>query len=229
MTTTKASLGRVREIIDEYVALQFNSIFLRPISPYGFAMRTRQFDAYDVEEWMDFYKEGLSYILELNKSGTRFSEIYSSIVLQKMLTFDDPGYVDLMNPAGIGIAAAVYNYDGMVYASDEARMLAEMGDRKFCLGSMHELDYHELFGADALIDPLDESFTLSSPMCADCAFEPYCGADPVFHYGMYGDVAARKAESAFCQRNMGVFRHLLQLRSDPATDKILRSWVFDEC
>jgi sulfatase maturation enzyme AslB (radical SAM superfamily) len=29
MTTTRASLGRVRDIIDEYVALGFNNIFLR--------------------------------------------------------------------------------------------------------------------------------------------------------------------------------------------------------
>jgi hypothetical protein len=34
-------------------------------------------------------------------------------------TSEDPGYVDLMSPAGIGIGAVVYNYDGHVYASDE--------------------------------------------------------------------------------------------------------------
>ena len=58
-------------------------------------------------------------------------EQYSAIVLKKMLTNDDPGYVDLTSPAGIGIGAIVYNYDGDVYASDEGRMLAEMGDRTF--------------------------------------------------------------------------------------------------
>ncbi len=51
-----------------------------------------------------------------------------------MLTNDDPGYVDLTSPAGIGIGAIVYNYDGDVYASDEGRMLAEMGDTTFRLG-----------------------------------------------------------------------------------------------
>jgi hypothetical protein len=49
------------------------------------------------------------------------------------------GYVDLRRPAGIGLGALVYNYDGKVFASDEGRMLAEMGDRTF------ELDdrFHE--------------------------------------------------------------------------------------
>jgi uncharacterized protein len=50
MTTTKLSLGRVREIIDEYVKQGFRGIFLRPMSPYGFAVKTKWFKAYDVDE-----------------------------------------------------------------------------------------------------------------------------------------------------------------------------------
>jgi sulfatase maturation enzyme AslB (radical SAM superfamily) len=37
MTTTQASLGRVEEIVDEYLRLDLDGIFLRPLSPYGFA------------------------------------------------------------------------------------------------------------------------------------------------------------------------------------------------
>src|SRR5262249_8386551 len=35
-------------------------------------------------------------------------------------------YVDLRNPAGIGLGTLVYNYDGKIFASDEGRMRAEM-------------------------------------------------------------------------------------------------------
>jgi hypothetical protein len=34
------------------------------------------------------------------------------------------GYVDLRSPAGAGLGALVYNYDGSVFASVEGRMLA---------------------------------------------------------------------------------------------------------
>ena len=37
MTTSKYSLGRIKEIIDEYIRLGFNNIFLRSLNPYGFA------------------------------------------------------------------------------------------------------------------------------------------------------------------------------------------------
>ena len=41
MTTTEASLGRPGDIIDAYADLGLQSVFLRPISPYGFAIRRR--------------------------------------------------------------------------------------------------------------------------------------------------------------------------------------------
>ena len=58
-------------------------------------------------------------------------------------------------------------------------------------------------------EPLEQSLTLSAPMCTDCAFEPYCGADPVFHHATMDDFVGHKAISAFCQRNMGVFTAIL--------------------
>ena len=80
-----------------------------------------------------------------------------------MLTNDDPGYVDLTSPAGIGIGAIVYNYDGDVYASDEGRMLAEMGDKTFRLGNLHQDSYEEIMLSEALLAPLEESFARQRP------------------------------------------------------------------
>jgi uncharacterized protein len=225
MTTTAASIDRVKDIIDEYVALGFHGIFLRPLSPYGFAMKTKWFAAYDQTKWLKFYFEGLDYILELNKRGVPFMEVYASTVLAKMLTPFQPGYVDLMSPAGIGLGALVYNYDGRVYASDESRMLAEMGDETFCLGSVGDA-YEDLMLSDKLLEPLEASFAASAPMCSDCPFEPYCGSDPVYHHAMQGDFVGHKAMSGFCGRNMAIFRGLItRAEADPETRKIFLRWA----
>ena len=221
MTTTEASLTRAQDIVDEYVAQEFSDIFFRPLSPYGFALKTKSYAAYRVERWLEFYREGLEYIIELNKRGIPFRECYASIILKKMFTSDDPGYVDLMSPAGIGIGAAVYNYDGGIYASDESRMLAEMGDTTFKIGDVGISTYEEIFTSPKLLDPIEESFAYSAPMCNDCAFEPYCGADPVFHYGLYKDFVGRKPESEFCRRHMGIFRYLIRRMEEDASVKQL--------
>jgi len=226
MTTTEASLDRAAEIIDTYAGLGLRGVFLRPISPYGFALRSRGGANYDVDRWLEFYAAGLERIIELNRQSVPMVEIYASIIAKKMLTNADPGYVDLTSPAGLGIGALVYNYDGDIYASDEGRMLAEMGDRTFRLGNVHNSSYADVMLSDGLLRPLTESIALSAPMCATCAFEPYCGADPVFHHATTGDFAGHKALSAFCRRNMGVFTLLLRkMRDDPYFRDLMRRWA----
>lgn len=226
MTTTEASLGRAADIVDAYVAEGLQSVFLRPLSPYGFAVKTRAHSAYDVDRWLSFYASGLDYIVDLNRRGLPIMEQYAAVILRKMLTNDDPGYVDLMSPAGIGIAAVVYNYDGAVYASDEGRMLAEMGDSTFRIGDLATDSYEDIFLSDALLSPLEASFAGSVPMCTDCAYEPWCGSDPVFHHATQGDSVGHKALSAFHRRNAGVFRLLLdRLESDPFARSTFRKWA----
>jgi uncharacterized protein len=230
MTTTKLSLGRVRDIVDEYIAQGFRGIFLRPMSPYGFAVRTKWFKAYNVDEWLEFYFAGLDYILEINRSGYAFTEFYAATILAKMLTPFEPGFVDLRSPSGIGIGAIIYNYDGDVYASDESRMLAEMGDKTFRVGNVHRDRYEDIMLSDALLGPIEESFAASVPMCTDCAFEPFCGADPVFHYATQGDFVGRKPLSAFCGRNMAIFRRLITLmRKDEEVRRVFVQWANSRC
>jgi hypothetical protein len=112
MTTTEASLDRVGDLIDEYIRLGLDGIFLRPLSPYGFAIKTKQFQSYDSTRWLSFYERGLRYILQLNKQGTRFVEFFAALLLQRMLTDRPTSYVDLRSPAGIGLGALVYNRGG---------------------------------------------------------------------------------------------------------------------
>lgn len=226
MTTTEASLLHGKAIVDEYLRMDFDGIFLRPLSPYGFAVKTKSYLAYNTNRWLDFYRNTLDYIIELNRQGIPFREHYAGIILTKIFTSNDPGYVDLTSPAGIGIGAVVYNYDGAIYASDEARMLAEMGEGKFKIGQLGESTYEDVFLSPALLDPLDESFAMSAPMCNDCAYEPYCGSDPVFHYGIYKDFIGRKPESEFCRRNMSTFQYLIaRMEADPFVKNLFLGWA----
>jgi hypothetical protein len=143
-------LPYVKEIIDEYLSAGFKEVFLRPLSPYGFALRTKTFAEYDTEQWMNFYQEGLDYILDLNRKGISFREIYTSIVLRKILTPFGTGYVNLQSPAGNAISGIIFNYDGKIYGSDEGRMLAEMNDDYMELGDLDNHTYSEIFNSEKL-------------------------------------------------------------------------------
>ena len=226
MTTTRASLPHAVEIIDEYVKQGFKGIFLRHLSPYGFAIKTKSYASYDTSAWLNFYRTGLDYIIQLNQQGIFFTEYYTALILQKMLTPYGTGYVNLQSPAGIGIAGIVFNYNGEVYPSDEARMKAEMGDKVFCMGNLLTDTYEHMMLSPALISPLEDSIAESVPMCEECAFLPYCGSDPDYHYATQRDFVGHKAMSGFCKRNMGIFRYIIQrMEDDPAARKVLESWV----
>jgi uncharacterized protein len=225
MTTTPASLARVEQIIDEYVRLEFHSIFLRSLSPYGFAARSLV-RRYGVGDWLAFYTRGLAHVLALNARGYALREEFTAVVLQKILSPLGANYVDLQSPAGIGIGALVYNYDGAVYASDEGRMLAEMRDESFRLGHLDSDSYEAMMTSDALLSPLAATVLESAPMCTDCAFLPYCGADPVYHRVTQGDAVGHKAFSDFCAKQMGVVRHVIGLlETDAAARDVLTRWV----
>lgn len=87
-----------------------------------------------MKEFVAFYARALEYMLALNAIGIEISEAYASILLTHILTPHSTGYVDLQSPQGAGSGTLVFNYDGNVYPSDEARMLAETGNGSLCLG-----------------------------------------------------------------------------------------------
>jgi His-Xaa-Ser system radical SAM maturase HxsB len=229
MTTTQLSLQHPIEIIDEYVRQGFHSIFLRPISPYGFAVKTAKKTGYQLDEFLNFYRVGLEHIFNINRGGYSLAEVYAKILLTKILTPYGTGFVDLQSPAGAGVNVLVYNYDGDVYATDESRMLAEMGNFTFRLGNVRTHSHREIFTGDAFLDLAAASCNQSLPGCSDCAFQPYCGSDPVFNHATQGDIFGHRPTSDFCGRNMTLIKHFvgLILKQDPEIMRIFLAWIHD--
>jgi His-Xaa-Ser system radical SAM maturase HxsB len=230
MTTTAASLDYAAEIVDEYVRCDFHSIFLRPISPYGFAIKTRHRTGYEMGRFLEFYKQGLAHILKVNRGGYRIAEVYTQILLTKILTPHGTRYVDMQSPAGEAWNVLVYNYDGDVYASDESRMLAEMNDFTFRLGNVHKDTRRTIFTGDAALQLFQASCNQALAGCSDCAFQSYCAADPVYHHATQGDMYGNRPTSGFCARNMEVIKQLFSIieENDRETMRILWSWVTGE-
>lgn len=227
MTTSRYSLNRFKDIVDEYIRLGFNSIFFRALNPYGFAKKFRDRVAYPVDEFICNYREGLDYILELNRQGVFFVEGYAALLLKRILTPFATGFVDLQSPAGVGISGVIYDYDGNVYVSDEARMMARFKDYYFCIGNVHKNNYQEMFNGEHLRNIISSSCTECLPACSDCVFQPYCGADPVRNYSEQGDMIGFRPSNEMCLKTKAVFFYLFELikRNDPEINKIFWSWI----
>ena len=227
MTTTKASLNFPREIIDEYLRLDVSSIFARDLNPYGYAVKTQSVVGYSTAEFLGFYKEMLDYIIEVNRQGRTFPEAFATMVLSKILTPWPIGFVDLQSPSGAGLGVVVYNYDGDIYASDESRMLAEMGQHAFRIGNVLEDSYSDIFFGETMQTIASAACNEALPGCSDCAYQSYCGADPVRNFSTQGDIIGHRPTSSYCEKNMGMIKHVfdIYLNADADLERILWAWI----
>jgi len=227
MTTTSYTINHFNEIIDKYLELGFDSIFLRSLNPYGFAKRDKHKLAYPMNDFIESYKKGLDYIIDINLKGKYFIEGYATILLTRILTPFCTGYVDLQSPAGIAISGVIYDYDGDVYVSDEGRMLASVGDKTFKIGNVESNSYQEIFNGNYLHELIEDSVAESLPECATCAYLCYCGADPVRNYSEQGNIVGNRTISEICNKNKSIIMHLLSLlqRNDKDLNRVFWSWI----
>lgn len=226
MTTTKNSLSQAKEIIDEYVDQGFRSIFIRELNPYGFAQKYFHKVGYSTEEFLRFYAQCLDYIIELNHQGIIFRESYAALILKKMMTPWATGFVDLQSPCGSGFGVTLYNYDGYIYPSDESRMMAETGDDYFRMGHILSDSREDIFFGNVMQKLASAGVNDSLMVCSDCAFAPYCGAEPVRRYQVTGSIYGHPGKDDFCVKNKSIIKLVINkwLTANTATRKILETW-----
>ena len=70
----------------------------------------------------------------------------------------------------------------------------------------------------------------TQPMCAQCAYKPWCGAEPVFHYEMQRSITGQMPTSPWCVMHMGLFDILLKRLRDPKSREVFDGWLArDQC
>ncbi len=227
LTTTRYSFDHAEEIVDTYCDLGFSNVFLRPLSPLGKAKKAWEQIGYTPQEFVDFYKRTVAYILEKNRKGVRFQEMYASMFLTKILTGYALNYMELRSPCGAGCGQLAYYTDGNVYSCDEGRMLAEMGIDAFKVGNVFTDSYKDLIQSSACNVACKASVLESIPACCDCTYQPYCGICPAVNLALYNDVLPKAPEHYRCAINKGIFDYYFGLlyEQDPCIMDIIRGWV----
>ena len=225
LTLSKESLLHIKDIIEEYQKFDQKSISLRALSPYGFAVKTMGKIGYSAEEYIDFYLNALNYIIEMNLQGKYFREEYATLLLRRILTPYSTGYVDLQSPSGAGLNALVYYYNGEVYPADEARMLAEMGDKTFKLGDVNENTYEEIYNSPTLQTLIQDSCAESLAGCSECVYLAYCGCDPLFNYVTQSDHYGHRPTSDFCYKQTAIYEYLFEKIQHKDILEIFWAWI----
>lgn len=225
-TTTRFSLAFWKEIVDTYVELGLNTVFLRPLSRLGKAAKCWDTLGYSSAEFIEFYSNALDYIIDLNISGIRIVEQHASIFLTKILGGYSPNYMELRSPCGAGIGQLAFTANGNVYTCDEGRMLAEAGEEAFLLGNIADSSYDEWLNCPSCKAVMSASLLETLPGCCDCIYQAYCGVCPVANYALTGDMH-KAFRSERCRINQGILDKLMSLilENNPKKMDVLKSWV----
>jgi len=227
MTTTKDNINCLDEVITEYIRLGFSGIFIRSLNPYGSAAISQEQMDYPIEHFAKKYEEALNFIIEINLSGKHFVEFFSNLLLSRILTPFSTGFVDLQSPSGAGISGVIYDHNGDVFPSDEARMLARMGDRHFCLGNVFNNSYEDIFAGKMLREIVSKSCVEIMPYCSSCVYRSYCGSDPVRNYLETCDIIGHRPDNGFCKKNKLIFDMLFKKlkKNNPDEMDVFWSWI----
>lgn len=228
LTATKETLPKYKDIIDTYVSLWLEWIFLRWLNPYGFASAQMEKLAYESWEWIDFYKSSLDYIIELNKSGVDFKENITSIYLMKIFNAIDPAFMDIRSPSGIAIGGVAYNYDGKIYASDESRMLGRMGDDSFLMANGDKTwkdNYQEMINSDITKIAVQSSTLDGLPWYNDHVYKPYLWVDIIHNYKIWGSLYLPMQKDEKMKLQISILDYIFEKLQNPEDEKILMSWI----
>lgn len=224
-TITKYTLPHHKELIDEYMSLGLPNIYLRNLNPFGFARRTWQQIGYTSEEFIEFYKKSMEYIISLNLEGKKIREQLATTFLMKILTDRDPNHMDYRSPCGAGIGQVAYNYDGDVYTCDEGRMFGRVGDDSFKMGNLRENSHKEIMESEVVKSMCLASCLDTIPGCNECAYKPYCGVCPVYNYSEQGNIFGQMPTNGRCKINKAIFDYLFEKMQDEKVKKIFEEWV----
>ncbi len=221
-TISKFSLKYPKEIVDEYLKQGFNGIHLRPLSFLGFSGGpAKEKIGYTPKEFMQFWRKAMDYIIEINIRGKLFYERGARIMLQKILTDKDPGFLDLRSPCGAAIGQLLYNHDGKVYTCDEGRMVK---DDTFILGDVNKDSYKKII-SNPKVKTMITASILDNLSCDYCAYKPYCGVCPVLAYALYGNLFPQIINTDRCKVYKKMFDYIFRKLQNKRIRKTFNQWV----
>jgi len=210
-----------KAIIDEYLKIGRNTVFLKPFRPTGRALINLEKLAMEPKDFYGFWREGIEYCLSLNKKGVKVREFNAQNFLKNMLPpYFNPHFCCQQRPCGAGFSMLSYTPDGTITACDSAR-----GMRFLDLGHVDEDNYQTIRAK--MISLLNLTPDLIS-ICSNCPFIAYCGLCLADTLGRENDIYPKIPRNFSCKWQKMAFEYLFKKFLENKEDaQILQSWVED--
>lgn len=209
-------------LIATYARFGIRSIYLRPINRQGFARRRPEAEG-ELEGWSALHARFLDLLVMRNwQQEEVVEEYYFTHLLRRILRLGANGHVDIRNPNPVGTNYVVIDYDGTIFPTDEARMMARIGQINLSIGNVRD-------GEDRskIAELNTASFNDDDPDCQHCVYQPFCGVDLTDDISRYGRIDLPRHQTYFCRRHLALFDKAFEMisSSDPKVQHSLCRWL----
>lgn len=196
----------LERLIAAYDEHGLKSIYLRPVHYHGFARKSHAYANTNFKAWQGIYLSFIDMLIERNwRRKDAVEEFYFSTCLKRVLRTGLDGHVDLRNPNLYAADYIVIDYDGKLYPTDEARMLARIGQIDLSIGTISEGINRQV------VSELNwQSVNSFHEDCIHCTYQPYCGIDVIDDIARYGRIDVPKASTWFCQQQIMIFDRIFE-------------------
>jgi len=216
---TKFSLPYAKEIVDEYANLGFSRIRIKHMIYCGLARKNWKKIGYTPEEYLNFWKEALSYCFEINKTGRMFVEGTALLIARKFLSREYQAFTCLGWPCGAALTQSSYDPYGNIRACDESRSFEE-----FKIGDVRKDDYRSVYASPRALNIVALTSGLNS-LCDACVWHPYCNNCIVSSFGKEGNPVPKLPVDYECKIRKGLIEHVFKtLVYSKQNRKILMKW-----
>ncbi|EKE26859.1 MAG: Radical SAM protein [uncultured bacterium (gcode 4)] len=224
LTLTKESLKYYKEIVDAYIEIGLDSIFVKSINPYWNA-KSKLF--YSSNEFWKFYKNILNYIISLNEKGIKIKENMTYIYLNKIFRDYDPWYLDERSPCWACIWQLAYNYNWRIYSCDEWRMLSKMWYEDFFVADTNDWkDTFEKIVNSPTTKIMIQASTIDwLPWYKDDAYKPYTWTCPIYNFIKTWNIYPNYSKDERRKISNIILDYIFINMKNKKKNEILRSWL----
>jgi sulfatase maturation enzyme AslB (radical SAM superfamily) len=227
-TVTRKTLSWYKTLIDTFIEIWIDSIFLRPLNPYWFAVKNFKDIWYTYKEFNEFYNNSMNYIMELNNKWIYIKEYFTTIFLEKILTQKDPNFLDERSPCWAWIWQVAYNYDWKIYTCDEGRMFWELWDYSFLIWEIWndpKLNYVNIIDNNVTKSILHASITDWLPWYNDSVYKPYIWICPIYNYKKNGNIFANYTLDNRLKISSNIINYIFENIQNKKSLKIFNNWI----
>ena len=204
-------------IIDEYLKIGQDLVFLKPFRASGRALAHFKELEMQPKDFYKFWEKGIEYCIGLNKKGVKIRELNAQYFITNILS---PRRSSMCHrrPCGAGISILSYTPDGTINGCDATR-----GQGFLDLGHVNADDYQTVRGRALPLLALAPDLM---PICSSCPFMAYCGICLADIAGRENDIYPKIPRSFSCKWQKMAFEYLFRKFLENKEDaQILRSWI----